>query len=326
MGDFERFTVTTRAMRRRLVRAAFMRRISTVLVGVIVAVFGAFVVRDQAMPRLENSLSLTGNTSTVSDTRPLEDSPPSEAVAGAPFNVLVMGVDKRPPRERTEENSGSRSDTLILARVEPASGNVTMVSVPRDLLVEISPGKEGKINSAYTEGGPERVVSVVENYAQISVDHTVVVDFKGFKEVIDAVGGLRMEVEEGLPTNHGLQSGMHTLNGRQALFYSRYRGSAGGDLDRMDRQRKVVAALRSQMMQLSTLAKLPGVVQALDDNVKSDLDFDESLSLGKALIKRGQGTQLRSTRLEGTPETLSDGEEVLVPDGAANEQVLQDFR
>lgn len=240
--------------------------------------------------------------------------------------MLVIGSDRRPPQQRTEETSGARADTLMLVRVEPETGNTKIVSIPRDLLVEIAPDEEGKINSAYSEGGPKRVVDVVENYTQAPVDHTVVVGFKGFRDLVDAMGGLKIEVEEGLPVKKGLQSGIRTLDGKQALFYVRYRGSAGGDLDRMDRQRKVVASLRSQMMQLKTVARLPEIVQALDGNVKSDLDFDQSLSLGKALIQRGQGTQLRSTKLEGTPETLSNGEEVLVPDAATNERILQDFR
>ena len=311
-------------------------------IGIVVAVAVVFVVKDQAAPRLETAIDLTGNTNTTPDpirppqnleqtaepeqTQETEETTPPEATNGEPFNILVMGVDEKPPRLKTEDNGGSRSDTLMLARVEPETGDIAMVSIPRDLWVETSPGTEGKINSAYTEGGPELVVDVVENYTQASVDHTVIVDFKGFKEVIDALGGLKMEVEEGLPANHGLQSGIQTLNGRQALFYSRYRGSAGGDFDRMDRQRKVVAALRSQMLQLSTITKLPGIVKALDENIQSDLDFDETLALGKALLQRGQGTQLRSTKLEGEPETLPDGEQVVVPDAAANEQILQDFR
>lgn len=326
MGDFERFTTMTRAARRRLRRVTFTRRISVLLVGMFVAVLGVFLVKDQAVSRLEESFRLTGNASTTATKPQAEGSRKPVVASGEPFNVLVIGSDRRPPQQRTEETSGARADTLMLVRVEPETGNTRIVSIPRDLLVEIAPDKEGKINSAYTEGGPERVVDVVENYTQVSVDHTVVIGFKGFRELVDAMGGLKIDVEEGLPGNKGLQSGIRTLNGKQALFYVRYRGSAGGDLDRIDRQRQVVAAMRSQMLRLGTVAKLPKLVQALDKNVKSDLDFDEFLSLGKALIQRGQGTQLRSTKLEGTPETLSDGEEVLVPDGGANEQILQDFR
>jgi anionic cell wall polymer biosynthesis LytR-Cps2A-Psr (LCP) family protein len=80
------------------------------------------------------------------------------------------------------------------------------------------------------------------------------------------------------------------------------------------------------MMQPGTIARLPGVVETLDENIKSDLGFAQTLTLAKALASRGQGTQLRSTKLQGTPETLDSGEEVLVPDAAANEEILEDFR
>lgn len=326
MGDFERFTIMTRATRRRLRYVAFTRRISAVLVGTVVAVLGVFLVKDQAVPRFEESFRLTGNASTTATKPQAEESPEPAVASGEPFNILVMGMDRRPPQQRTEETSGTRSDALMLVRVEPETGNTRIVSIPRDLLVELAPDEEGKINSAYTEGGPERIVDVVENYTQASVDHTVVIGFKGFREIVDALGGLKIDVEEGLPANKGLQSGIHTLNGKQALFYVRYRSSAGGDLDRMDRQRQVVAALRSQAMRIDTLTKLPALVEVLDENVKSDLDFQETVTLGRALIQRGGGAQLRSTKLEGDPETLLDGEEVLVPNEAANEEILRDFR
>ena len=325
MGEFEKFTVVSRAMRRRIARSLIVRRVSAILAGLVVAVVGIFFAWDVGAPILEQNWNLAGNASTFPEVKSDQNVPPKVA-KGEAFNVLVMGVDKRPARERTEETGGSRSDTLILTRVYPESGDIRMVSIPRDLLVRLSPEREGKINAAYSEGGRDLVVDVVENYTKTTVDHTVVVNFRGFKRIIDSMGGLRMEVEEGLPGNFGLQSGTQTLNGPQALFYARYRGTEGGDLDRMDRQRKVIAALRSQMMQPGTLARLPKIVDTLDENIKSDLGFDQTLTLAKALASRGQGTQLRSTKLQGTPETLDSGEEVLVPDAAANEEILEDFR
>lgn len=289
------------------------------------AVTGVFLVKDQAVPRLEESLRLTGNAGPTTD-RPDGTEPRPEVEAGEPFNVLVMGLDRVPKGQRTGENGGTRSDTLMLVRVEPETGDVRIVSIPRDLLVEVAPDEEGKINSAYQEDGAERVVSVVENYTRAPVDHTAIVDFKGFKESVDAMGGLKIDVQEGMPSTYELEEGIQTLNGRQALFYARYRGTAGGDLDRMDRQREIVAALRSQAMQWDTLARLPKIVEVLDDNVKTSLELNESLALGRALVGQGRGAQLRSTKLEGTPETLSNGEEVLVPNALENEKILADFR
>ncbi|MGI8866883.1 MAG: LCP family protein, partial [Rubrobacteraceae bacterium] len=218
-------------MRRRIARSLLVRRVSAILAGLVVAVVGIFFAWDVGVPILEQNWNLASNASTFPEVKSEENGPPKVANAEA-FNVLVMGVDKRPARERTEETGGSRSDTLILTRVYPESGDIRMVSIPRDLLVRLSPEREGKINAAYSEGGRDLVVDVVENYTKTTVDHTVVVNFRGFKRIIDSMGGLRMEVEEGLPGNFGLQSGTQTLNGPQALFYARYRGTEGGDLDR----------------------------------------------------------------------------------------------
>lgn len=324
MKDFERITVTTRSMRRRLAHSARVRVFSTVFLGGIVATAGVFLVKDQAVPRLEESLSLAGNAAPAAD-RPNADTRP-EVAAGEPFNMLVVGVDRVPKRQRTEENSGTRADTLMLVRVEPDTGALRIVSIPRDLYVEISPGESAKINGAYGGGGPERVLSVVENYTRVTVDHIAIVDFKGFRESVDAMGGVKVDVGEDMPSTYKLEEGLHTLNGQQALFYARYRGTSGGDLDRMDRQRELVAALRSQALRWDTVTRLPKLVKVLNDNVRTSLEVNESLSLARALVEQGRGAELRSTKLEGTPETLSNGEEVLVPDDLENEKILADFR
>ena len=325
MGDFERFTVTKRSERRRAERSYRWRWISALFFGVAVVVAGGFLVKEQAVTGLQESLRLVGNVDPAADRLDSKE-PRPEVAAGEPFNILVMGLDRVPKGQRTEENAGTRSDTLMLVRVEPKTGDINMVSIPRDLLVEVTPGEEGKINSAYQRGGTRRVVSVVENYTQVPVDHTAIVDFKGFKKSIDAIGGLKIDVQEGLPSNYKLESGIHTLNGRQALFYARYRGTSGGDLDRIDRQREIIAALRSQALRWDTVTRLPKIVQVLNDNVQTSLELNESLALGRALVEQGRGARLRSTKLEGTPETLSDGEEVLAPNDRENDLILADFR
>jgi polyisoprenyl-teichoic acid--peptidoglycan teichoic acid transferase len=239
-----------------------------------------------------------------------------------PFNVLVLGVDERPE----SEEDGSRTDTIMLVRVIPDTGDVKLLSVPRDLLVEVEPGQEDRINAAYNYGGIEQTIAAFEEYSGVGVDHYAIVDFEGFKDVINAMGGVEVDVEDEVPPKYKIEDGLQTLNGQQALFYARYRGTAGGDLDRIERQQQLVAALRSQAFDWSTFKQLPEILRVANRNVQTDLGFSDGISLGKVLIRRGPNAQMTAEQLQGDPETLENGDQVLVPDGEANEPILDQFR
>ena len=241
-----------------------------------------------------------------------------------PLNVLVLGVDERPGDE--VEGAGSRTDTIMLVQVVPETGDVKLLSVPRDLLVEIVPGTEDRINAAYSYGGIEQTMSALQGYAQVPIEHYAVVDFEGFKDVINAMGGVEMDVEDEIPPKYGIQDGLQNLNGAQALFYARYRKTDGGDLDRIERQQRLIAALRSKALGWDTMTKLPEISRVMNRNVETNLGFDQGLSFGRLLINRGRNAQLTSTQLTGTPKTLDNGSQVLVPNEEANEAVLAEFR
>ena len=246
----------------------------------------------------------------------------ADGLSGEPFNVLVLGVDERPDSDET----GSRTDTIMLVRVVPESGNIKLLSVPRDLLVEVEPGVEERINAAYNFGGIEQTITAFEDYSGVTVDHFAIVDFEGFKDVIDAMGGVRMDVEDEIPPKYEIQDGLQTLNGNQALFYARYRKTAGGDLDRIRRQQQLVAALRSQALDWNTVRQMPEISRIANRNVESDLGPREGISLGRVLIRRGPSASMTAEQLKGTPETRDNGDQVLVPDAEANDPILDQFR
>ena len=245
-----------------------------------------------------------------------------DALTGEPFNVLVLGVDERPD----SEESGSRTDTIMLVRVVPESGDIKLLSVPRDLLVEVEPGVEDRINAAYNFGGIEQTITAFEDYSGVTVDHFAIVDFEGFKDVIDAMGGLRMDVEDEIPPKYEIEDGLQTLNGNQALFYARYRKTTGGDLDRIGRQQQLVAALRSQALDWRTVKQMPEIARVANRNVESDLGPRQAISVGRILIRRGPSASMTAEQLEGTPETRDNGDQVLVPDPGANDPILDKFR
>jgi LCP family protein required for cell wall assembly len=245
----------------------------------------------------------------------------AQEVPDGPLNVLVLGVDERPG----SEVEGSRTDTIMLVQVVPETGDVKLLSVPRDLLVEIEPGEEDRINAAYSYGGIEETMGALQGYAQVPIEHYAVVDFEGFRDVINAMGGVEMDVEDEIPSKYGIKDGIQTLNGAQALFYARYRGTAGGDMDRIRHQQRLIAALRSKAFGWDTVAKLPHIARVMNRNVETNLAFDEALSLGRLLISR-EHARMTASQLKGTPKTLPNGEEVLVPDQEANEAILAQFR
>src|SRR5215213_442948 len=244
-------------------------------------------------------------------------------LAEGPLNVLVIGVDTRPD----DPEMGSRTDTIMLVRVVPRTGDVTLLSVPRDLYVEVEPGNKDRINAAYNYGGIEETVEALEKYSHGPIDHYATVDFKGFREIIDVMGGVKVDVGENqFPEKWHMGEGVQRLGGRKALFYARYRGTPGGDLDRMERQRRLVAALRSKALRWNTVKKMPETIKVIDQNVQTDLGVDEAISLGRALIQQGRHAEMTSQQLKGTPETLPNGNEVLVPDDEANDAILDGFR
>lgn len=242
-------------------------------------------------------------------------------VSDEPQNMLIVGVDERP------EVSGSRTDTMILARVYPETGEVRLVSIPRDFYVEVEPGVEDRINAAYSYDGISGTLGAVENFSGVDVDHYAVVDFAAFEGVVDALGGVEVDIEEGqVPPNWKIKDGPQHLNGRRALMYARHRNTSGGDLDRIVRQQRMLAALRSKAFRWRSAERFPRVIRAVARNVETDMRPIEMASLGRVMARHGRNGLMTSTQLKGTPDTLRSGAQVLVPNEAENERVLSEFR
>ena len=274
-------------------------------------------------PALETTQGLVAARSSEPARAPENRPAPRE-----PLDVLVLGVDRRPG---AAEGSVSRSDTMMLVRVSPETGRIKLLSLPRDLLVEVAPGTEDRINTAYALDGVEGATAAVEGITGVSIDRHAIVDFGGFEDVIDALGGVTLEV--GQPIRLGIEgrrvripAGRQELDGLEALAYARYRGTACADLDRIRRQQRLVAALREQALGWDTITKLPRIVEVAHENVDTDLGIVQSISLGRALVGRGGDGGTSSYQLKGRPETLPNGNQVLIPKERSNERILESFR
>ena len=240
------------------------------------------------------------------------------------LDVLVLGVDRLPS---AVEGSSTRSDTIMLVRVIPSTGDIKLLSVPRDLYVEVEPTVKDRINTAYTYGGVKQARAVMEGLTGVQVDGYVIADFEGFEKVIAAIGGVEVDVGHGVfPEKWHMGQGVERLGGRKALFYARYRGTACGDLDRIDRQQRLLAALREQAIGWNTITRVPQIVQVTNENVDTDLGVLQAISLARALVLHGEEGEMSTAELEGHPTYLPDGEQVLMPETKANEAILQDFR
>ncbi|HDR8055944.1 LytR family transcriptional regulator [Bacillus pacificus] len=194
-----------------------------------------------------------------------------------PISILMMGVDQR-------ENETGRSDSLILFTLNPKQKSMKMTSIPRDSYTEIvGKGKKDKINHAYAFGGIDMAVKTVENFLNIPVDHYIEVNMAGFKDIVDAVGGVDVNNDLDFQyENIHFEKGNIHLDGNKALHYSRMRyDDPRGDFGRQMRQRQVIQAVIKKGASVSSLASYGDVLKAIEKNVKTSLTQDQMFDIQK---------------------------------------------
>lgn len=194
-----------------------------------------------------------------------------------PFSILMLGVDER-------SGDRGRSDTMIVLTVNPENNSVKMLSIPRDTRTEIiGHGTTDKINHAYAFGGVEMSIDTVENFLDIPIDYYMQINMEGFKDIVDAVGGVTVNNDLDF-TYDGVHftKGPITINGEKALKYSRMRyDDPRGDFGRQLRQRQIIQAVLNEGASLSTLTNYNDIFTALGKNVKTNMTFDEMVDIQK---------------------------------------------
>ncbi|ATY83746.1 transcriptional regulator [Kyrpidia spormannii] len=226
-------------------------------------------------------------------------STPVEAAA-APMHVLLIGYDARPG-----QNYGN-TDTLIVASFDPQSKRLAMLSVPRDTRVAIPGHGYDKINAAMNLGGVKLTEQMVSSLVGVSLDHYVRVNFEQFKGVIDALGGVTVNVDKNMYYVTGdaqdgvinLHKGVQHLNGDQALQFVRYRQDPLGDITRTQRQQELLKALADQALQPSTIVKLPVLIPRVMQAVDTDFSLLDVLRLTR-MAGGMSGQQVISETLPG---------------------------
>ncbi|MBV8670728.1 MAG: LCP family protein [Candidatus Eremiobacteraeota bacterium] len=259
---------------------------------------------------------------------PFMPSPNLVDVFGKPnLRVLVMGLDENWTDSDVAYTAGARTDTLIGVNIDLANKQINVLSIPRDLWVYIPKSGYGKINEAYGDGGPERVEStVVKNLGTPAFDSYVVLRLDATKNIINALGGIDVDVEKDMDYDDTwghlhihLKKGLHHLNGDEAVGYIRFRHDPEGDFGRMRRQRQVVQILAKRMRDPSIALHLPALLGVVKDNIRTDIPFGKLYEL--ALGMRGVSPQSVHSAVLPVDIGWTNGESVLFAQSDAHKVV-----
>ena len=203
------------------------------------------------------------------------DSEQKKAAPHDPISILLLGIDERP-------GDNGRPDSMIVMTVNPETKKATMTSIPRDTRVFIrSKNTFSKMNSAYTYGGIEGTVQTVEQFLDIPINYYIKVNMDGFKDIVDAVGGVTVNnrIDFTLEGVH-LSKGKLHLDGKTALTYARMRkGDPRGDFGRQQRQREIINQIIHEGAQLKSLTNYQEILTALEKNIKTNLTLDKMIDI-----------------------------------------------
>ncbi len=249
------------------------------------------------------------------------------SVLSNPTTILVIGTDGGSAPGRGDAH---RSDSLLLIRTDPGKNRISYLSIPRDLRVEIPGYGAEKINSANQFGGPALTITTVRELTGLPIQHVVLMDFDGFKDLINALGGVDVTVPRPILSNKfdcpyppkrcttwkgwRFGKGKQHMNGRRALVYSRIRENrldpSDTDISRTTRQQAVAQAVGDKVASFGTFLKLPFIGDSLASPVATDLSAWDLAKLGWVRFRADDGKALHC-RLGGQPSTIG-GQSVLV--------------
>ncbi|WP_078543777.1 LCP family protein [Litchfieldia alkalitelluris] len=196
-------------------------------------------------------------------------------------NILLLGIDAR-------DEEQSRTDTIMIAQYDPKTESAKLVSLMRDIYVEIPEHQSYKINTAFFLGGPELLRKTIKTNFDIDLHYYAIIDFKGFEKAVDALApvGIEIDVEKAMSEQIGvsLQPGLQNLNGKELLGYARFRADAEADFGRVRRQQVVVNALKDEVISVNGVTKLPKLVGTVTPYIETNLQTLEIMGLLKDFI------------------------------------------
>jgi len=230
---------------------------------------------------------------------PVEEQQPHQVPAEdkyKPFSMLLLGVDQR-------DNEKARSDTMIYAVVRPEDSRVLLVSIPRDTYTEIvGRGKEDKINHAYAFGGAKMAKDTVEEFMGHPVDYYAAINFKGLRDIVDALGGVELPITKDIVNKQKdhekftIKANKPIYSGEEALNYVRYREDS--DFNRTGRHQIFLNAIVNRMMKLDQVSKIPDLIDMMGENFKTDMMPSYIIDLSKQVLL-GQSPTIKGFTIMG---------------------------
>lgn len=249
-----------------------------------------------------------------------------------PFTILLMGVDMD-QETRGDAWEGGRSDSMILVTVNPKTKKTTMMSLTRDIMVEIansdgsSAGTTEKLNHSYAYGQAPMAIATIEKMMDIKIDRYVQINMDGLMELVDVLGGIEVNNTLGFPISIEAQEpaytatvepGVQLINGSQALVYARMRyDDPEGDLGRQKRQREVIRALLKKLLNLDGVTQYQSILDAMANNMQTDIAINPS-TIPSLLGYRDSLDTIETYQLDGEGEMV-DGLSYQIP---TNEHLL----
>ncbi|HEY5669252.1 MAG TPA: LCP family protein [Anaerolineales bacterium] len=240
-------------------------------------------------------------------------------------NLLLLGIDYAPPG-----SSVSRSDTIILATVIPTEPYIGVLSIPRDLWVNIPGIGENRVNTAHffaeaqqVGSGPKAAIDTIQQNFGVDVDYFVRIRFDGVRSVVDAMGGVDIDLDRPMA---GYPAGRHHLTGNKALAFARHRLGAD-DFFRMEQGQLLIKAIFRQLLHPSMWPRLPSVVVAIMNEVDTNIPLWQWPRLALAFLRAGpDGLDNRTLERDmTTPFTTNQGASVLLPDWSKINPLIEDM-
>jgi polyisoprenyl-teichoic acid--peptidoglycan teichoic acid transferase len=302
---------------RRLGRWIVVSVIGLVLLAIVWGVAGYFSFRSGVK---EANARIPGSAANVL-------TPQDGLLTSTPTTILVLGTDGSVSGGRADAN---RTDSIMLLRTDPRRHRLAFLSIPRDLRVEIPDNGTGKVNAAFQYGGATLALRTIRDLTGLQINHIAVVDFDRFRELIDAVGGIDVNVKTPIRSSKfdcpysakkcaswegwRFEKGTQHMDGRRALIYSRIRKNeldpSETDLDRARRQQQVLQATADKISGFGTALRLPFIGDDVVKPLATDLSAGQLLQLGWAYF-RADSSKALHCRLGGDPASVG-GESVIL--------------
>jgi polyisoprenyl-teichoic acid--peptidoglycan teichoic acid transferase len=250
------------------------------------------------------------------------------SISNDPVSILLLGVENY-----SSGGKGGRSDTLMVATFNPTDQTMKMLSLPRDTRVEIPGEGMDKINHSFSKGGKELTIETVEDFLDIPIDYYATVNFDGFKNIVDIVGGITVDVPFDFTQNSDdpkaekleFTEGPMELDGRYALAYARMRlQDPNNDIGRNERQQQVVKAIIDEIASAGTLLKVDQLTDEVGKNVETNMRVSELLGFYKK-YSNFNTNKIETIKLDGVGEYIS-GTAYWIPDEESVEEVQDELQ